>query len=214
MEKLTTKHYVMFAFVLAGLLFSGYLSATKLFTDTCAFGSQCPIFLGYPACYTGFIVYLILAVISVIALIKKSLNRLLLALITGVSLFGVLFSGKLTIAEMSVWFSDGFIAFIKSLPLCSIGLIFYTVIFILSLVIGNKMDKEIAKENDSIDFNKEEPKEAPKVEEIKEVAAPVNDVQKVEEVKEEPKVEEVKIEEVKTEEKKEDSPFQPGSEIK
>lgn len=142
MERLTTKHYVLFAFTLAGLLFSGYLAGTKIFSDTCAFGAECPIFLGYPACYTGFIVYSILTVVSLIALFKKQMTRLLLAVITGVSLFGVLFSGKLTLVEMSVWFSDGFMAFLRSLPLCSIGLIFYAVIFILSLVIGNRMDKK------------------------------------------------------------------------
>ena len=37
----------------------------------------------------------------------------------------------------AIW-ATGFVAFIKSLPLCSVGLIFFTVIFIYSLVLGKE----------------------------------------------------------------------------
>ncbi len=136
MEKFSKMHYTMFAFIAAGLAFSGYLAATKFFSDTCAFGATCPIFLGYPACYTGFLVYAIISIVAIISLFKKELSRILLVTITGVSFFGVLFSGKLTLAEMSVLFEQGFVPFVKSLPLCSVGLIFYAIIFIISLIIG------------------------------------------------------------------------------
>ncbi len=145
----------MFGFILAGLLFSGYLSSVKLFSDVCAFGASCPYFLGYPACYTGFIVYLVLTIATVVALVQKRLSNFFLVLITGASLFGVLFSGKLTLNEMAVLFSDGFVAFVKTLPLCSIGFIFFIVIFILSLVIGKREDKEIQGEENISDDNNE-----------------------------------------------------------
>lgn len=142
MEKLSKLHLTMFGFVFAGLAFSGYLSAVKFFSDTCAFGAACPLFLGQPACYTGFIVYSILALITILALVKKELSRLALVTITGVSLFGVYFSSLMTFEEMSVLFNDGFVAFIRSLPLCSVGLIFYIVIFIISLKVGKRFARE------------------------------------------------------------------------
>jgi uncharacterized membrane protein len=136
MEKLSKLHFIMFGFILAGLLFSGYLAGVKFFSDTCAFGASCPLFLGQPACYTGFIVYSLLTVIAVLALAKKELAKLPLVFVTGISFFGVYFSALMTFKELSVFFNEGFVAFIKSLPLCSIGLLFFTVIFILSLKLG------------------------------------------------------------------------------
>ncbi len=138
MNNLTKTHYIIFSFILAGLLFSGYLSGVKFFSDTCAFGSTCPIFLGMPACYTGFVVYFVLALIALFAVWRRNLSRSLLVSITGISLFGALFSGMLALEELSVLFSDGFMAYVKSLPLCAIGFVFYVVVFVLSLLIGGK----------------------------------------------------------------------------
>lgn len=168
----------MFSFIAGGLLFSGYLSGVKFFSDTCAFGSTCPIFLGYPACYTGFAVYLVLAIIAIISLFKKEMTRFLLVSTTGLSLFGVLFSGKLTLSELSVLFSDGFVAFVNSLPLCSIGLIVYIVIFILSLSIG-KSETEVEKQNEVISpmATLESTSEMPKIE----VSEPIIEEVKIEE---------------------------------
>ena len=140
MEKTSALFKTIFGFVLAGLAFSGYLSGVKLFTATCAFGSQCPIFLGYPACYTGFVVYAVLAVLMLMAQMKEGFTRNLLSAVTAVSLFGAVFSGYLTATELPILFREGFVAFVKSLPLCSIGFIFYTVIFVLALKVGNTLD--------------------------------------------------------------------------
>lgn len=140
MEKSSTLFKTIFGFVLAGLAFSGYLSGVKLFTATCAFGAQCPYFLGYPACYTGFIVYAVLTGIMIAAQMKNGFTKNLLAALTGVSLFGALFSGYLTSTELPILFSNGFMAFVKSLPLCSIGFIFYVVIFVLSLMVGKRAE--------------------------------------------------------------------------
>jgi uncharacterized membrane protein len=140
MEKTSTLFKTIFGFILAGLAFSGYLSGVKLFTATCAFGVQCPYFLGYPACYTGFLVYAVLTVLMIMAQMKNGFTKGLLLAVTGFSLFGALFSGYLTATELPILFSDGFMAFVYSLPLCSIGFIFYTIIFILSLKAGKKMD--------------------------------------------------------------------------
>jgi hypothetical protein len=58
--KTKTLIVILFFLALAGLLFSGYLSTVKFFSDTCAFNESCPLFLGYPACFYGFAMYLIM----------------------------------------------------------------------------------------------------------------------------------------------------------
>ena len=48
------KNYLRITLGLAsgGTAFSGYLSAVRLLTGSCAFNESCPFFLGYPACWT------------------------------------------------------------------------------------------------------------------------------------------------------------------
>lgn len=54
----------------AGVLFSGYLSYSELVTRVCALGS-CPSVSGIPACVYGFIMYLVVFVISILGLRNK-----------------------------------------------------------------------------------------------------------------------------------------------
>jgi uncharacterized membrane protein len=122
-------------FSLAGLLFAGYLGGHKLFSGTCAFNESCPIFLGYPACYFGFAMYLILTIASVALIRSQGTSRGALRTLIGVSLFGVWFAGRFTLAELPVFFERGFSAYLFGLPTCALGLIFYTLIFILSVIL-------------------------------------------------------------------------------
>lgn len=58
----------VFGISIAGLLFSGYLSYTELFAQ-CNFGcSPSSSIAGVPVCVYGFVMYLALAVISIIGL--------------------------------------------------------------------------------------------------------------------------------------------------
>ncbi len=52
---------------IAGILFSGYLSYTELFTGSCAIGG-CSNMFGLPACVYGFVMYLIVFIISILGL--------------------------------------------------------------------------------------------------------------------------------------------------
>jgi hypothetical protein len=61
-----------------------------------------------------------------------------------VSFLGVLFAGRYTIWELPVFFQRGFSAYIFGLPLCAVGLIFYTVIIILTLVSWRRSSKLVA----------------------------------------------------------------------
>jgi len=55
---------------IAGLLFSGYLSYSELFSKTCPFGG-CSNLLGIPVCIYGFMMYLIVFIISIFGLKSK-----------------------------------------------------------------------------------------------------------------------------------------------
>ena len=125
--------WAIFIVSFGGLLFSGYLSATKFFTSTCAFGETCPVFLGYPACYFGFAMYLIITLFAGLHVAHRydgmRANRIILT----VSLLGVLFSGYFTLLEIGTLFTDGITAYVLGLPTCALGLIFYLLLASLSL---------------------------------------------------------------------------------
>jgi len=53
----------VFWIAIAGALFSGYLSYSEIFNKVCALGS-CTSVSGVPACVYGFVMYLVLVVVS------------------------------------------------------------------------------------------------------------------------------------------------------
>ena len=56
---------------LIGVLFSGYLSYTEIFQQTCAIGGCSATVLSIPSCVYGFVMYLIVLIIAVIGLKAK-----------------------------------------------------------------------------------------------------------------------------------------------
>lgn len=65
--KKQTVLWIIFGLSIAGLLFSGYLSYSELFAETCAIGG-CTNVGSIPACVYGFFMYLVIFVISMIGL--------------------------------------------------------------------------------------------------------------------------------------------------
>ncbi len=124
---------------LAGTVFSGYLSSVKLFSKTCAFGETCPIFLGYPACYYGFVLFLLLTIFSGILIWGSTPARKTLTLLVFVSILGVLFAGYYTIVELPVLFSVGFSAYVLGLPTCALGLIFFVAVLAIALSLRKRV---------------------------------------------------------------------------
>jgi hypothetical protein len=80
-------------FSFAGFLFSGYLTAVKLFSGACAFNETCPIVLGYPACWYGFALYVTLLTLSVLLAIRRIAFGKGIVAVATVSFIGVLFAG-------------------------------------------------------------------------------------------------------------------------
>jgi uncharacterized membrane protein len=111
---------------LAGLIFSGYLAGTKLFSGGCAFKEPCPYFFGVPVCYVGFILYTILTALSLLQ--RRSGENW--NLIAGVSGVGVLYAGYFTFTEIAFGFASNYALF---LPTCAWGLIFFTGLLFISL---------------------------------------------------------------------------------
>lgn len=117
----------------AGLAFSGYISGVKLFTSTCAFSESCPYFLGYPTCYYGFALFLVLTIASYLLVFGRVSMTTSARLLQAASFLGILFAGYFTLKELPLLFSEGLGAYMLGLPTCALGLIFFVFIFAGSL---------------------------------------------------------------------------------
>jgi uncharacterized membrane protein len=123
-------------FSVAGLLFSGYLSGTKLMSGTCAFNESCPFFLGYPACYFGFAMFLVLTIAAVALLRSAGGSAWAHTTLVIVSLLGVLFAGYFTLGELPILWTHGLSAYVLGLPTCTLGFVFYVLIGVLAVRSG------------------------------------------------------------------------------
>lgn len=122
------------ALSLGGTLFAGYLSGVKLFTGTCAFNETCPYFLGYPSCWYGFGMFLAMSLLAAAALLKKLDVAKAMRAIAGVSFAGILFAGYFVVGEVVSWLSvPAATRYGLVLPTCVYGLVFYVIIFVLSV---------------------------------------------------------------------------------
>ncbi len=82
-----------------GVLFAGTLSSIKMRSGICAFNEPCPEFLGYPACYTGFGLFVLLFVPTALALLASVKGRWP-AVVNPDPGLGVLFAGSITLREV------------------------------------------------------------------------------------------------------------------
>ncbi len=124
---------IAFSLSLAGVLFSGYLSGIKFFTETCAFNESCPYFAGYPACYFGFALFLVLFVTSLTLVMGRTDFLTALKVNTFFSLLGVLFSGRFAYPEVRDMMLGTLPYRFFGLTTCAYGFIFFACILTLSL---------------------------------------------------------------------------------
>src|SRR3989344_1562025 len=130
---ISMKGYIksIFIFSLIGVLFSGYLSFTKLFLGSCPLKEGCPLFLSYPACYFGFMFFLILLILSII--LFKSVTKNKLKTVFYISLLAIIFALYSAIKEYIVPSClDGVCDYSLLLPTCVYGLIMYIIVFIMA----------------------------------------------------------------------------------
>lgn len=134
------KNFKIFFMIMtvAGVLFSGYMSGFKLISKTCAFGETCPLFLGMPACYIGFILFLSLFIVSLLFIMDKKPAGVLSKKFLIISFLGVVYSLNFAIPELPRLFQEGFSAYFFGLPTCVLGSLFFVVIFIGSIIFYKK----------------------------------------------------------------------------
>lgn len=128
------KQWTLFLLSLAGLIFSGYLSGVKFFTSSCALSESCPYVWGYPACYYGFALYLVLTTITFLILFKKVESNVWVPRVAYGAILGMLFAGYFTVGELPLVWEQGVSAFVLGLPTCAWGLLMYIAIFLRAKV--------------------------------------------------------------------------------
>jgi len=111
----------------AGTAFAGYLSAVRAQRGVCAFDEACPFFLGHPACYTGFALFLTLLALSAIGLLGKRTWPIVANLV--VATCGVAFAGLMTIPEVRAHTH-----YKMGLPTCAYGFVFFAAVLVASLI--------------------------------------------------------------------------------
>lgn len=124
---------LLFVLSIAGLLFSGYLSGVKFFSEACALNEQCPYFLGYPVCYYGFAMYAIMTILLTQHFWGALTRSLVLTALSIVSGLGIIFSGYFTYQELPKLAAEGLAAYALGLPTCAYGLLVYIAIFVIAL---------------------------------------------------------------------------------
>ena len=115
-----------------GVVFSGYLSGVKLLNGVCAFDEPCPLFLGYPVCYTGLALFVSLFLVSATALTTRTTMRWPVGTTLGLSVLGVLFAGRLTLVEMVA--RGRLPLYGMGLPTCAYGFLFFLAVLVLSTI--------------------------------------------------------------------------------
>lgn len=118
---------------LAGALFAGYLSFSKVVLQQCALNEGCNYIFGVPTCIIGFIIFiaiLILAVLRLSAAQAMDFNRYSTYL-QWVAGFGVIFSGYYAIKDVFFPVIPG-LSYGLILPSCVYGFFVLVIIFLLN----------------------------------------------------------------------------------
>src|SRR3989344_6064998 len=126
--------YIVFALSLAGSLFALYMSLYSAIKKVCPFNEECPRFLGYPACYYGLIMFLVMLVASSMSLFGNLALATTKQVLTIVSMLGILFAGSYFVGNVEAWLVGGR-KYGLILPSCAYGLIFYGLILAVSLFV-------------------------------------------------------------------------------
>lgn len=123
------RKYEVLVLSLSGAIFSGYLSAIKFFSQGCALTVPCPLFLGYPACYYGLVMFAVLAVLAFLWTVGKPVRKWLV----GVSAAGTAFALYFTVLEWPA-LAALFLHFsVLAIPSCVAGLLVYVGVLYLTL---------------------------------------------------------------------------------
>jgi hypothetical protein len=120
---------IILIFSIIGILFSGTLSYFSMVLGKCLLKDPCPVFFGLPSCFYGFILFLTLIILSVLAMLKEKKRDNLMDGIYYLSIIAVLYAIFSASYEVFYLCADGSCKYSLGLPTCIYGLIMYLVIF-------------------------------------------------------------------------------------
>lgn len=137
---------------IAGVLFSGYLSAVKFFSQTCAIDTGCSYFLGYPTCYYGFVFFVLILLAALANKFcswggKTMATARLHALRTFAGI-GIIFSLYFSAIEIWRMISERMVYGVLIMPTCFYGLIVYVWVFVLAMKLNSSKKTEEEKKEE------------------------------------------------------------------
>jgi uncharacterized membrane protein YhaH (DUF805 family) len=131
---LSNSAFIVFLLAIAGALFAGYLSFSKLVLQTCALNEGCNYLLGIPTCVYGFVLFVIILVLAWMRLQARSVETFnhLSMQIFWIGVVSILFSGYYAIKDIFFPSAIGTPAYTLILPSCVYGFFVFVIIFILN----------------------------------------------------------------------------------
>ncbi len=118
---------------LAGVLFAGYLSFSKIILKQCALNEGCNYLFGIPTCLIGFVLFLLIFILALLRLRDSSASgrKNYSRYIHWVAGFGVLFSGYYSIVDVFFPVIPG-LNYQLILPSCVYGFFVFVLVFLLN----------------------------------------------------------------------------------
>jgi hypothetical protein len=113
---------------IAGVLFAGYLTISKMITGICSFGESCPFLWDHPVCIYGLIIFITI-LLSTIALLMTPKDKLAKNSLVYMSILGVLFSGFYSYQEIFNPICGKFCHYQLGLPTCIYGFVVFIAVF-------------------------------------------------------------------------------------
>jgi hypothetical protein len=132
----TRKTYLRVATLLSGggAAFSGFLSVSLMQSGVCAFNEPCPLFVGQPACYTGFLLFWVAFVISVLARFRNSESTWPMLANIAIAGVGVISAGQVSLEEVGRRAGHRL-----GLPTCAYGFLFFLSLLLVSIVAWRRL---------------------------------------------------------------------------
>jgi uncharacterized membrane protein len=118
---------------LAGVLFAGYLSFSKIILKQCALNEGCNYILGIPTCVIGFVLFLLIFLLAVLRLRDSTVGgfKKYSRYIHWTAGIGVLFSGYYSIIDVFFPVIPG-LNYQLILPSCVYGFFVFVIVFVLN----------------------------------------------------------------------------------
>jgi uncharacterized membrane protein len=141
MTKALIKTSLVFSII--GVLFSGYLTFTKLVLGVCPLRESCPFLWSYPVCLYGLIMFFTALVASIALLCVHANDRFAFEVLRIISAVGVLFSLYYVYQEIFVIKCVGGCVYSLGIPTCIYGFFMFLVIHLSASFYGRKTFRKL-----------------------------------------------------------------------